>query len=56
MGPLFEPVHVSLDGIPPFYCVSCTTQLGVISKLSEGALNPTTYVIDIDWSGKICLY
>ena len=31
--PLFECVQVPLDGIPSFYSVSCTTQLGVISKL-----------------------
>lgn len=32
---LFKPVQV-----PLFYCVSCTTQLGVINNLAEGALNP----------------
>lgn len=29
-------------------CVSCNTQLGVISKLAEGALDDTIYVIDED--------
>jgi len=37
----FERVQVPLDGIP-----SCTTQLGAIRKLAEGALNPTVCVID----------
>jgi len=38
-GPLPEFVQVPLDGIPSFWCVTCTTQLGVICKLPEGALN-----------------
>ncbi|KAK4825368.1 hypothetical protein QYF61_027121 [Mycteria americana] len=46
MGPLLQLVQVSLDGISSLRCVNCTTQLGVICKLAEGALNPTVYVID----------
>jgi len=38
-GPFLELVQVSLDGILSFWCVSCTTQLGVICKLAEGALD-----------------
>ncbi|KAK4821329.1 hypothetical protein QYF61_018234 [Mycteria americana] len=38
MGPLLKPVQH----------VNCTTQLGVICKLAEHALNPTVYVIDED--------
>jgi len=38
-GPLTELVQVPLDGIPSFRCVSCTTQLGLICKLDEGALD-----------------
>jgi len=38
-GPLFRLVQVPLDGILSCWCVSCTTQLGVICKLGEGALN-----------------
>ena len=45
---LFKHVQVPLDSIPPFCCVNCTTQLGVISKLAEGTLNPTVLVIDKD--------
>ncbi|KAF4795923.1 hypothetical protein TURU_088863 [Turdus rufiventris] len=36
-----------LDGIP-FLWHDCTTQLGVISKLDEGALDPTVHVISKD--------
>ena len=39
MDPLLKLVQVSLDGIPAFWRVNCTTQLGVICKLAEGALN-----------------
>jgi len=46
MGPVLELAQVSLDGSPSLRRVSCTTQLGVVCKLAEGALNPTIYVID----------
>ncbi|KAK4811032.1 hypothetical protein QYF61_015736 [Mycteria americana] len=46
MGPLLQIVQVPLDGILFFWCVNCTTQLGVICKLAEGALDLTVYVID----------
>lgn len=36
MEPL-EPVKLPEDDIPSLQCVNCTTQLGVISKLAEGA-------------------
>ncbi|KAK4831319.1 hypothetical protein QYF61_016808 [Mycteria americana] len=45
-GPPLKPVKVPLDGIPSLQCVDCTTQLGVIGKLAEGALNPTVHVTD----------
>ena len=48
MGPLLQPVQVSLDGFPSFQCINCTTQLGVIRKLAEGALDAIIYVIDKD--------
>lgn len=41
-------VQVSLDIIPSFSCVNHTTQLGVISKFGEGAVDPFVYVIDED--------
>ncbi|KAK4813810.1 hypothetical protein QYF61_026414, partial [Mycteria americana] len=45
-GPLLELVQVPLDGILSLRRVNCTTQLGVVSKLAEGALNLTVNVID----------
>ncbi|KAK4831400.1 hypothetical protein QYF61_017531 [Mycteria americana] len=48
MGPLLKLVQVPVDGIPSLRCVNSTTQLGVICKLAEGALDPTVYVIDED--------
>ena len=48
MCPLFEPVQVPLDDIPSFYCTDHTTRVHVISKLAEGTLNPTVYVVDKD--------
>ncbi|KAK4818126.1 hypothetical protein QYF61_006213 [Mycteria americana] len=47
-GPLLELVQVPLDGILSLRCVNHTTQLGVICKLAEGALNPAVYAIDED--------
>ena len=41
MGPLLKLVQVPLDGIPSLRCVNHTTQLGVICKFAEGALDPT---------------
>ena len=35
-----------LDGIPSIFCVNCTTQIGVNSRLAEGALNPIISVTD----------
>mgnify|MGYP001854162635 CR=1 FL=1 len=32
----------------PSYCLNCSTQLGIVCKLAEGALDPITYVIDKD--------
>ena len=40
-GPPLQPVQVPLDGIPSLQRVDRTTQLGVISKLAEGAPDPT---------------
>jgi len=48
LGPPFQPVKVPLNGIPSFYCVNRTTQLGVLSKLAEGALNSVIDVTDKD--------
>ncbi|GAB0177355.1 anoctamin-2 [Grus japonensis] len=45
-GPPLQPVKVSLDGIPAHQRVNRTAQLGVISKLAEGALGPAVRVAD----------
>ncbi|KAK4821554.1 hypothetical protein QYF61_022214 [Mycteria americana] len=49
-------LQIPLDGIPSFWPVNCTTQLGVICKLAEGALDLTVNVIDENieqhWSPK----
>jgi len=41
-------LSVSPSGTPSFYSISCTTQLGIIHKLAEGALDPIIYVTDQD--------
>ncbi|KAK4822423.1 hypothetical protein QYF61_015173 [Mycteria americana] len=48
MGPLLELVQVPVNGIPSLRRVSRTTQVGVICKLAEGALDPSVYVVDED--------
>ena len=47
-GPAFWACPVPLDGILLFYCINCTTQLGVIRKPAEGTLDPTVCGIDKD--------
>jgi len=47
MGPLLKLVQVPLNGIPVLRHVDCTTQLGVICKLSESAFNPTVSLMKI---------
>jgi len=48
MGPLFKSVEVLLDGITSFCCISFISQLDVVSKLAEVALNLAVQVIDKD--------
>jgi len=48
MGPILKPVGVPVDGILSIWCVDRIPQLGVISKLAEGALDPTVNVIGED--------
>ncbi|KAK4822675.1 hypothetical protein QYF61_019042 [Mycteria americana] len=43
-GPPLKPVKVPLDGIPSVQHVDRTTQVGVIGKPAEGALNPTVHI------------
>ncbi|KAK4825361.1 hypothetical protein QYF61_026880 [Mycteria americana] len=42
----FQLVQVPLDGILSLKHVNHTTQLGIVCKLAEGALDPTVYVTD----------
>lgn len=59
MCTLFQCVQVPLDGSSPFYCVSCVTHLGVISKLAESTFSLTVCVIHKDieenWSQDVPL-
>ena len=48
MGPLLQPVQIPLKGISSFFGINLTTQLGVVCRLAEGALNPIVYVTDED--------
>jgi len=48
LGLLLELVWFSLSGILSCRCANFTTQLGVICKLAEGALDSTVDVIDED--------
>lgn len=58
MGLLLELVQISLDGILSFRFASHATQLNVVCRLSEGALNPTVYATDEDitqyWTSTTC--
>ncbi|PKU46701.1 hypothetical protein llap_3018 [Limosa lapponica baueri] len=45
-GPPLKPVKIPLDGISALQRMNSSTQLGVISKLAEGALNPTFHVVE----------
>ena len=49
MRPILKHVQVTLDGIPSFYYINCTTQLVVVCKLAEETLSvidPTDRVED----------
>jgi len=46
-GLLLELVHVPLNGILSLIRINCTSHLGVICKLAEGALNPTMLLMKI---------
>jgi len=46
-GPLLKLVQVLLGGVPSLRYVYRTTQLGVICKLAEGALDPTESLMKI---------
>lgn len=48
MGPPLKPVQVPLGGMPFIQYASCTTQLGVVSRLPEAALDPPVCVTNTD--------
>ncbi|KAK4823418.1 hypothetical protein QYF61_001873 [Mycteria americana] len=48
LGPSIQPVQVPLQSLPTLKQINTPAQLGVICKLTEGALNPFIQVIDKD--------
>ncbi|KAK4823572.1 hypothetical protein QYF61_003576 [Mycteria americana] len=48
LGPSIQPVQVPLQSLPPLKQINTPTQLGVLCKLTEGALNPFIQIIDKD--------
>ncbi|KAK4810615.1 hypothetical protein QYF61_007352 [Mycteria americana] len=47
-SPSIQPVQVPLYSLPPLKQINTPTQLGVICKLTEGALDPFVQIIDKD--------
>ena len=47
-GPLIQFVQIPLQSLPTLKQIDTPTQLGVICKLSEGALNPLIQIVDKD--------
>ncbi|KAK4816650.1 hypothetical protein QYF61_019627 [Mycteria americana] len=48
LGPLIQPVQVPLQSLPTLKQINTPTQLGVVCKLTEGALDPFVQIIDKD--------
>ncbi|KAK4810511.1 hypothetical protein QYF61_004291 [Mycteria americana] len=48
LGPSIQPVQVPLQSLPTLKQINTPTQLGVICKLTEGALHPFVQIIDKD--------
>ncbi|RMC11435.1 hypothetical protein DUI87_11554 [Hirundo rustica rustica] len=48
MGPILEYVQVPVDGILSFRCVNCMSQLGVICKFAQSALDSFVCAINED--------
>ncbi|KAK4807082.1 hypothetical protein QYF61_018423 [Mycteria americana] len=48
LGPSIQPVQDTLQSLPPLKQINTPTQLGVICKLTEGALDPFIQIIDKD--------
>ncbi|KAK4806798.1 hypothetical protein QYF61_005594 [Mycteria americana] len=48
LGPSIQPVQVPLYSLPPLKQINTPAQLGVVCKLTEGALDPLIQIIDKD--------
>ncbi|KAK4818992.1 hypothetical protein QYF61_022823 [Mycteria americana] len=48
LGPWIQPVHIPLQNLPTLQQINTPTQLGVICKHIEGALDPFIQIIDKD--------
>ncbi|KAK4810039.1 hypothetical protein QYF61_005102 [Mycteria americana] len=48
LGPSIQPVQVPLQNVPTLKQINTPTQLGVICRLTEGALDPFVQIIDRD--------
>ncbi|KAK4823558.1 hypothetical protein QYF61_003302 [Mycteria americana] len=48
LGPSIQPVQVPLQSLPTLKQINTPTQLGVICKLTDGAINPFVQIIDKD--------
>ncbi|KAK4811173.1 hypothetical protein QYF61_019804 [Mycteria americana] len=48
LGPSIQPVQVPLQSLPTLQQINTPTQLGVVCKLTEGALDPFVQIIDKD--------
>ncbi|KAK4810518.1 hypothetical protein QYF61_004481 [Mycteria americana] len=48
LGPSIQPVQVPLQSLPTLQQINTPTQLGVICKLTEGALDPFIQITDKD--------
>jgi len=48
LGPLIQPVQIPLQSLPTLKQIDTPAQLGVICKLTEGALNTLVQIIDKD--------
>ncbi|KAK4810322.1 hypothetical protein QYF61_018264 [Mycteria americana] len=48
LGPSIQPVQVPLQSLPTLQQINTPTQLGVICRLTEGALDPFIQIIDKD--------
>jgi len=46
LGPSIHSVQIRLQSLPTLQQIDSPTQLGVICKLTEGALNPLIQIID----------